>query len=212
MDHKKTETNQQDLKSGEEVILSESSGEKELDEQLLTEADCQADEIELDIEQETADNNWQSVIEPNHRSTINFIETLSKASKFITEKSTLLLTRLRADNKSLLIGLSAVCIISIGSTLAVSNFVSNPRLSNDDSYYEWGYLSHDYYPGYDSYSDYPIQFPQSNQLKSSSVSQEEVLREIISQIKESIEQSSSDFQQLQRDAAMKEISGNLIEF
>lgn len=44
------------------------------------------------------------------------------------------------------------------------------------------------------------------------MNQEEVLREIISQIKESIEQSSSDFQQLQRDAAMREISGNLIEF
>lgn len=193
MDHKETETSQQDLNLGEEVILSESSGEKELDEQLVTEADCQADEIELDIEQETNDDNWESVIGSNHRSTINFIETLSKASKFITEKTNLLLTRLRADNKSLLIGLSAVCVISIGSTLTVSNFVSNQRLSTDDIYYEWSYSSHDYYPGYDNYSDYPIQIAKPNQLKSSSVSQEAVLKEIISQIKESIEQSSSDF-------------------
>lgn len=52
VNHKETETNQQDLILGEEVILSESTGEKELDEQLVTETD----EIELDIEQETAND------------------------------------------------------------------------------------------------------------------------------------------------------------
>lgn len=211
MNHKETETNQQDLILGEEVILSESSREKKLDEQLGTEAHSQVDEIELDIEKETSDDNWKSVIEPNHRSTINFIETLSKASKFITEKTNLLLTRLRADNKSLLIGLSAVCIISIVSTLTVSNFVSNSRLSNDNIYYEWSY-SQSYYPGYEDYSSYPNQFHYSDQIQSSSMNPEEILQEIIDQIRESIEQSSSNIQQNQRDAAMREISENLIEF
>ena len=133
---------------------------------------------------------------------VKFTELLEKIKKSITK----LLVRLRADNQSVLIGLCIVALLSVASTLTITNqMFKNHYVKIDHCYMGYSPDYNDYPIAYRIQSDGYTQHFYPSPEAQSAPSSEDILNNTINQIKHIIEQRHSN------NSAIKEIYLNLIE-